>query len=80
MAFLHPGLPVQEDLLQLVDGQVGEVHSVLPALESGQAPACFHSCVGRIRYLGNVLLYDADRSIRKMAKLPTTSWSRRSAT
>lgn len=31
-----------------------------PRLESGQAPACFHSCVGRIRYLG-VLLYDADR-------------------
>jgi len=31
-----------------------------PRLESGQAPACMHSCVGRIRYLG-VLLYDADR-------------------
>jgi nitrate reductase beta subunit len=31
-----------------------------PRLETGQAPACFHSCVGRIRYLGNVL-YDADR-------------------
>jgi nitrate reductase beta subunit len=31
-----------------------------PRLESGQAPACMHSCVGRIRYLG-VILYDADR-------------------
>jgi nitrate reductase beta subunit len=31
-----------------------------PRLESGQAPACFHSCVGRIRYVG-LLLYDADR-------------------
>ncbi len=31
-----------------------------PRIESGQAPACLHSCVGRIRYLG-VLLYDADR-------------------
>lgn len=31
-----------------------------PRLESGQAPACFHSCVGRIRYLG-VMLYDADK-------------------
>ncbi len=31
-----------------------------PRLETGQAPACFHSCVGRIRYLG-VLLYDADK-------------------
>jgi len=39
-----------------------------PRLETGQAPACFHSCVGRIRYLG-VLLYDADR-IDEVAKLP----------
>jgi nitrate reductase beta subunit len=31
-----------------------------PRLENGEAPACFHTCVGRIRYLG-VLLYDADR-------------------
>ena len=39
-----------------------------PRLETGQAPACFHSCVGRIRYLG-VLLYDADM-IEKVANLP----------
>ena len=39
-----------------------------PRLETGQAPACFHSCVGRIRYLG-VLLYDADK-IEETAKLP----------
>ena len=39
-----------------------------PRLETGQAPACFHSCVGRIRYLG-VILYDAER-IDEMAKLP----------
>jgi nitrate reductase beta subunit len=31
-----------------------------PRLETGQAPACFHSCVGRIRYLG-MILYDASR-------------------
>jgi len=31
-----------------------------PRIESGQPPACFHSCVGRIRYLG-VVLYDADK-------------------
>jgi nitrate reductase beta subunit len=31
-----------------------------PRLETGQATACAHSCVGRIRYMG-VLLYDADR-------------------
>ena len=39
-----------------------------PRLETGQAPACFHSCVGRIRYLG-VLLYDAAR-IEEVANLP----------
>jgi nitrate reductase beta subunit len=39
-----------------------------PRLETGQAPACFHSCVGRIRYLG-VLLYDAAR-IEEVAKRP----------
>ncbi len=37
-----------------------------PRVETGQAPACFHSCVGRIRFLG-VLLYDADR-IEEVAK------------
>ncbi|MCE7862948.1 MAG: nitrate reductase subunit beta [Bacteroidetes bacterium CHB5] len=30
-----------------------------PRIEAGYAPACMHSCVGRIRYLGMVL-YDAD--------------------
>jgi nitrate reductase beta subunit len=39
-----------------------------PRLETGQAPACFHSCVGRIRYLG-VLLYDAER-IEEVAQAP----------
>ncbi len=39
-----------------------------PRLETGQAPACFHSCVGRIRYLG-VLLYDASR-IEEVANMP----------
>ncbi|MFO0981317.1 MAG: nitrate reductase subunit beta [Planctomycetota bacterium] len=39
-----------------------------PRLETGQAPACFHSCVGRIRYLGNVL-FDAER-LTDMAKRP----------
>ncbi len=31
-----------------------------PRIETGQAPACAHSCVGRIRYMG-VLLYDQDK-------------------
>ena len=39
-----------------------------PRLETGQPPACFHSCVGRIRYMG-VLLYDASR-LEEAAKAP----------
>jgi len=39
-----------------------------PRLETGQAPACAHSCVGRIRYMG-VLLYDADL-IEASASMP----------
>lgn len=39
-----------------------------PRLEAGQAPACMHSCVGRIRYLG-VMLYDADQ-IERVASCP----------
>ncbi|HEX7973378.1 MAG TPA: nitrate reductase subunit beta, partial [Anaerolineales bacterium] len=39
-----------------------------PRMETGQAPACAHSCVGRIRYMG-VLLYDADR-IPQAAMVP----------
>ena len=31
-----------------------------PRIENGEAPACFHTCVGRVRYTG-VLLYDAAR-------------------
>ena len=39
-----------------------------PRMETGQAPACAHSCVGRIRYMG-VVLYDADR-IPQAAMVP----------
>ena len=39
-----------------------------PRIEAGYAPACMHSCVGRIRYLG-VMLYDADE-IERIASLP----------
>ncbi len=39
-----------------------------PRMETGQAPACAHSCVGRIRYMG-VLLYDADE-IEEMVSAP----------
>ncbi len=42
-----------------------------PRIESGIAPACMHSCVGRIRYLG-VMLYDADR-INEVASADTNN-------
>ncbi|MBX7259664.1 MAG: nitrate reductase subunit beta [Candidatus Hydrogenedentes bacterium] len=42
-----------------------------PRVETGQPPACFHACVGRIRYMG-VLLYDADR-IEESMKAPERS-------
>lgn len=42
-----------------------------PRIEAGLAPACMHSCVGRIRYLG-VILYDADR-IHETASAPENS-------
>ncbi|MBI4406031.1 MAG: nitrate reductase subunit beta [Deltaproteobacteria bacterium] len=34
-----------------------------PRVEAGLAPACMHSCVGRIRYLG-VVLYDAEKILQ----------------
>ena len=39
-----------------------------PRVETGQAPACFHSCPGRIRYMGP-LLYDMDK-VAEMAARP----------
>ena len=44
-----------------------------PRLETGQAPACFHSCVGRIRYLGMVL-YDAERIPEALDGEATRTW------
>lgn len=38
-----------------------------PRIESGEAPACFAACPGRIRFQG-VLLYDADRIARAAAR------------
>ena len=39
-----------------------------PRIESGEAPACFASCVGRIRFQG-VVLYDAER-LTELASRP----------
>ena len=60
MANVRFRLPLQEGLFQLEHGKAEKCILCYPRLETGQAPACFHSCPGRIRYLG-VVLYDADR-------------------
>ncbi|MBM4015984.1 MAG: nitrate reductase subunit beta [Planctomycetes bacterium] len=52
--------PYKKTYFNWVTGKSEKCILCFPRLESGQAPACFHSCVGRIRYLGNVL-YDADK-------------------
>ncbi len=54
------GCPYKKTYYNWETGKSEKCILCYPRIESGQAPACFHSCVGRIRYLG-VLLYDADQ-------------------
>ncbi len=54
------GCPYKKSYFNWGTGKSEKCILCYPRLESGQPPACFHSCVGRIRYLG-LLLYDADR-------------------
>ena len=54
------GCPYKKTYYNWSTGKSEKCILCYPRLETGQAPACFHSCVGRIRYLG-LLLYDADR-------------------
>jgi nitrate reductase beta subunit len=60
--------PYKKTFFNWFTGKTEKCILCYPRLETGQAPACFHSCVGRIRYLG-VLLYDADR-VEEVAKRP----------
>ncbi|MBI2862427.1 MAG: nitrate reductase subunit beta, partial [Chloroflexi bacterium] len=54
------GCPYKKVYYNWASGKSEKCILCYPRLESGHAPACFHACVGRIRYLG-LLLYDADR-------------------
>ncbi|MCC6346863.1 MAG: nitrate reductase subunit beta [Nitrospirales bacterium] len=54
------GCPYKKTYYNWAAGKSEKCILCYPRQETGQAPACFHSCVGRIRYLG-LLLYDADR-------------------
>jgi nitrate reductase beta subunit len=60
------GCPYKKTYFNWSTGKSEKCILCYPRLESGQAPACFHACVGRIRYLG-ILLYDAER-IEETAK------------
>jgi nitrate reductase beta subunit len=63
-----PACPYKKTYYNWSTGKSEKCILCFPRLETGQAPACFHSCVGRIRYISNVL-YDADK-IREIATLP----------
>ncbi|OAD20166.1 Nitrate reductase, beta subunit [Candidatus Thiomargarita nelsonii] len=58
--FCISGCPYKKTYYNWKTGKSEKCILCFPRIESGQAPACFHSCVGRIRYLG-VVLYDADK-------------------
>ncbi len=66
--FCVSGCPYKKAYYNWNTGKSEKCILCYPRLESGQPPACFHSCVGRIRYLG-VVLYDADR-IEEAIKAP----------
>lgn len=65
------GCPYKKTYYTWSTGKAEKCILCFPRIETGQAPACFHSCVGRIRYLG-LLLYDAGR-IEEIAKSPDES-------
>ena len=65
------GCPYKKTYFNWSTGKAEKCILCYPRLESGQPPACFHSCVGRIRYIG-LLLYDAD-AIEEAAKAPQDS-------
>jgi nitrate reductase beta subunit len=52
------GCPYKKVYYNWTTGKSEKCILCFPRMETGQAPACAHSCVGRIRYMG-VLLYDA---------------------
>ena len=62
------GCPYKKVYFNWESGKAEKCILCYPRIETGQAPACMHSCVGKIRYLG-VLLYDADR-IEQTASKP----------
>ncbi len=54
------GCPYKKVYYNWLTGKSEKCILCYPRVETGQAPMCMHTCVGKIRYLG-VLLYDADK-------------------
>jgi nitrate reductase / nitrite oxidoreductase, beta subunit len=52
--------PYKKTFYNWKEGRSEKCIGCYPRIESGEAPACFAACPGRIRFQG-VLLYDADR-------------------
>jgi nitrate reductase beta subunit len=52
--------PYKKTFFNWKEGRSEKCIGCYPRIESGEAPACFAACPGRIRFQG-VLLYDADR-------------------
>jgi len=62
------GCPYKKTYYNWETGKSEKCILCYPRQETGQAPACMHACVGRIRYLG-VVLYDLDR-VEEVASCP----------
>jgi nitrate reductase beta subunit len=58
--FCVSGCPYKKTYYNWRTGKSEKCILCYPRIETGQAPACFQACPGRIRYLGP-LLYDLDR-------------------
>ncbi len=58
--FCVSGCPYKKVYYNWATGKSEKCLLCYPRMEDGFAPACFHSCVGRIRYLG-LMLYDAEK-------------------
>lgn len=65
------GCPYKKVYFNYQTGKAEKCILCYPRMEGGAAPACFHTCPGRIRYLG-VVFYDADR-IHEVASQPESA-------
>ena len=62
------GCPYKKTYFNWRTGKMEKCLLCYPRIETGQPPACFQACVGRIRYMGP-LLYDLDR-VAEVANAP----------